>query len=71
MIKHKIDLDRLLDAIKTVVIDAKKCTKHGSMTFNMPENIDTFEAGCELARKGYDVSCKLTNNKKDSLTIVW
>lgn len=60
--------ESILAAVKAV-----KSTKlKGSITFNIPKNIDTFKLGCKLsANEDLKISAELSNNGTDVITVKW
>lgn len=60
--------ESILAAVKAV-----KTTKlKGSITFNIPKNIDTFKLGCKLSNnKDLKIGAELSNNGTDVITVKW
>lgn len=61
-------VETILAAVKVV-----RATKlKGSITFNIPKNIDTFKVGYELSgNKDLKIDVELSNNGTDVITIKW
>lgn len=61
-------VESILAAVKAV-----RATKlKGSITFNIPKNIDTFKVGCELSgNKDLKIDVELSNNGTDVITVKW
>lgn len=58
----------IISAIEAI----KNTNLKGSITFNIPKNIDTFKLGCELSGNKYlKISAELSNNGTDVITIKW
>lgn len=58
----------ILAAVKTMRTTKLK----GSITFNIPKNIDTFKLGCKLSyNEDLKISAELSNNGTDTITIKW
>lgn len=58
----------ILDAVKNVRTTKLK----GSITFNIPKNIDTFKLGCKLSyNEDLKIGAELSNNETDTITIKW
>lgn len=60
--------DSILAAVKAV-----KATKlKGSITFNIPKNIDTFKLGCKLSyNEDLKIGTEISNNGTDVITVKW
>ena len=61
-------VETILAAVKAV-----RATKlKGSITFNIPKNIDTFKVGYELSgNKDLKIDVELSNNGTDVITVKW
>ena len=60
--------ESILAAVKAIRTTKLK----GSITFNIPKNIDTFKLGCELSNnKDLKIGAELSNNGTDVIIVKW
>lgn len=71
MSRDKIATECFVEDAKKVIEIAKKCRGIIGITFHMCKNIDTFNAGGELHNEKHKISCELSNNGTDTITIKW
>lgn len=66
------DYSKFAESILAAVKAVKTTKFKGSITFNIPKNIDTFKLGCKLSNnKDLKIGAELSNNGTDVITVKW